>query len=124
MPQRHTKQRSTIEHIFSRIEGPLSPNEVLERAHDEIPNLGIATVYRALNDMVDEETLRRVDLPGQSSRYERADLKHHHHFHCTKCDRVFDLDGCLLKHDLDLPKGFVVKQHDITLTGSCPDCKG
>lgn len=122
MPQRQTKQRSAIEHIFSSVEGPLSPNEVLERAREEIPNLGIATVYRALNDMVDEKQLRRVDLPGQSSRYEKADLKHHHHFHCTECDRVFDLEGCLLKHDLDLPKGFEVVQHDITLTGTCPDC--
>jgi Fur family ferric uptake transcriptional regulator len=122
MAQRHTRQRSAIETLFSNVHRPLSPNEVYELARREVPRLGIATVYRALNDLVSEKQLRRVDLPGQSSRYEKADLKHHHHFHCHVCDRVFDLDGCLLKHELDLPKGYLVEQHDITLTGKCPDC--
>lgn len=122
MPQRATKQRSAIEAAFERASRPLSPNEVHDLARQKVPNLGIATVYRALNDLVEAGTLRSVELPGQISRYEKADLGHHHHFHCTVCDRVYDLDGCLLKKDLNLPRGFQLHQHDITLTGTCPDC--
>lgn len=120
--QRATKQRSAIERIFSRIPRPLSPTEIHEEAQEEVPRLGIATVYRALNDMVEEGVLRSVDLPGQPSRYEKADLDHHHHFHCQGCDRVFDLEGCLLKKDIHLPGGFILKSHDITLNGLCPEC--
>jgi len=122
MPKRSTKQRAAIESAFERASRPLGPNEVHELAKKKVPNLGIATVYRALNDLVEEGALKAVDLPGQVSRYEKSDLGHHHHFHCTACDRVYDLDGCLLKKDLSLPKGFQVEQHDITLTGTCPDC--
>jgi Fur family ferric uptake transcriptional regulator len=122
MPKRTTKQRSAIEAAFEHASRPLSPHEVHGLAKEKVPNLGIATVYRALNNLVEEGTLRTVELPGQTSRYEKGDLGHHHHFHCTSCDRVYDLDGCLLKKEMDLPKGFRVQQHDITLTGTCPDC--
>jgi Fur family ferric uptake transcriptional regulator len=120
--QRKTKQRDAIEAVFDRNRRPLSPNEVHDLARREVENLGIATVYRALNDMVAEKLLRAVELPGLAPRYEMAGLNHHHHFHCNTCDKVFDLEGCLLKSNLDLPEGFKVTGHDITLSGTCPRC--
>ncbi|WFB34361.1 transcriptional repressor [Kiritimatiellota bacterium B12222] len=120
--KRNTKQKSAIEEAFTNIQRPLSPTEVCDLARKQVPRLGIATVYRAINEMVEEGLLRPVDLPGQNTRYEKAGLHHHHHFHCSSCDKVFDLEGCFLKKDLNLPKGFDVIQHDITLTGHCPDC--
>jgi len=120
--KRNTRQRAAIEKAFEKVARPLSPAEVCECASASVPTLGMATVYRALNEMVDEGTLRPVELPGQSRRYEKSGLHHHHHFHCNKCDRVFDVDGCFLKKDVDLPPGFSVKDHDITLSGDCPDC--
>jgi Fur family ferric uptake transcriptional regulator len=122
--QRRTRQQSAIEDIFARMDRPLSPQEVHEHARKDIPSLGMATVYRALNHMVDANEIRVVELPGQPPRYESAGLSHHHHFHCLTCDRVFDLDGCLLKADLNLPEGYLVVSHDITLSGTCPDCSG
>lgn len=120
--QRNTKQRLAIEDVFEHIHRPLGPAEVLDLAQQEVPGLGIATVYRALNDLVAEQKLRVVELPGQTARYEKSGLGHHHHFHCTHCDKVFDLEGCLLKTDLQLPPGFEVQGHDITLKGTCPQC--
>jgi Fur family ferric uptake transcriptional regulator len=122
--QRRTKQQTAIEAIFEHTDRPLNPQEVYDLASEEIPSIGMATVYRALNHMVDADQLRVVELPGQTARYESAGLKHHHHFHCLGCDRVFDLDGCMLKADLNLPEGFKVTSHDITLSGTCPDCAG
>ena len=123
MPRKRlTKQRTAIEEVFESHHRPLSPGEVHELARGQVEGLGIATVYRALNDMVEENILRAVDLPGIAPRYEKAGLKHHHHFHCNTCDKVFDLDGCLLKPDIRLPDGFTVLSHDITLSGVCPRC--
>ena len=139
--QRRTRQQTAIEDIFSNTDRPLSPQEVHDLARKVIPSLGLATVYRALNHMVEARELRVVglmnvqfavrgeeifvlvvELPGQTARYESADLSHHHHFHCLECDKVFDLDGCLLKANLNLPEGYRVVSHDITLAGTCPDC--
>ncbi|NIY13742.1 MAG: transcriptional repressor, partial [Nitrospinaceae bacterium] len=76
-----------------------------------------------LNHLVGEGSVRAVQIPGQPARYERGDLDHHHHFHCTRCNRVFDLDGCALQTNYRVPRGFDVESHDITLSGRCPDCR-
>lgn len=120
--QRITRQQLAIEGVFKETDRPLSPQEVLDQAREEVPCMGLATVYRALNRMVEEKILRAVELPGQSPRYEPANLPHHHHFHCHQCGKVFDLEGCLLKEDIHLPGGFKLISHDITLSGICPDC--
>jgi Fe2+ or Zn2+ uptake regulation protein len=41
----------------------------LESASKEVPNLGIATVYRNINAMVTNGTLRAVPMPGEADRY-------------------------------------------------------
>ena len=120
--KRKTRQRSAIRQAIQDAGRPLSPQEVLELAQGDVPQLGQATVYRSLNALVEEGEIRAVELPGESARYEPADLAHHHHFICTACKKVYDLEGCLLKHELKLPKGFMAVSHEITLSGTCPDC--
>jgi Fur family ferric uptake transcriptional regulator len=120
--QRQTRQRQAIRQAFDAAGRPLAPQEVLQAAQKDIPRLGIATVYRALKNLVDEGVLKPVQLPGEPDRYELASLPHHHHFHCTACDRVFDLAGCAVRADLRLPRGFKAHDHEIIFTGLCPEC--
>ena len=120
--QRKTRQRRAIWKAIQTAGRPLSPQEVLELARAEVPQLGLATVYRRLNALVNGEEIRAVELPGESTRYEPADLAHHPHFICTRCTKAFDMEGCMLKHELTLPPGFKVISHEITLSGTCPDC--
>jgi Fe2+ or Zn2+ uptake regulation protein len=80
--------------------------------------------YRAVNDLVEQGWLKKVELPGEPMRYELADLEHHHHFHCTDCGRVFDVEGCALHHQPHVPDGFEVQSHEIILYGRCAECTG
>ena len=89
-----------------------------------MPQLGLATVYRSIRALVDEDWLVEVELPGEPSRYEVAHKEHHHHFHCRVCDRVFDLDGCPGSLRELAPRGFRVESHEIILYGQCPECSG
>jgi Fur family transcriptional regulator, ferric uptake regulator len=120
--QRQTRQRQAIRQAFEQAGRPLSPQEALEAAQRDVPGLGIATVYRTIKALLDQEVLATVQLPGEPDRYELAELPHHHHFHCTACDRVFDLAGCAVRSDLRLPRGFEARSHEIIFTGLCPDC--
>jgi Fur family ferric uptake transcriptional regulator len=87
-------------------------------------NVGIATVYRTVRLLLESGRIRSVTLPTGSVCYERSELGHHHHFHCHRCDRVFDLKTCPVHiQKKDLPKGFTLDSHDITLTGLCADCQ-
>lgn len=120
--QRQTRQRQVIEAILKQADFPLLPKELLSKAQTLLPQLGIATVFRTLKKMVAEGEATVVCLPGDSPRYERADLEHHHHFKCSDCESVFEINGCPGHLEQLLPQGFQLTNHDITLFGRCANC--
>ena len=97
--------------------------EVLEAAKDEVPSMGIATVYRTIKTLLDEGEIKGVDVPGEAPRYEIAHLGHHHHFHCRACDKVFEVEGCPADIQKLAPNGFVMEGHEVMLFGRCVTCK-
>ena len=120
---RRTEQKRAIQQAFGQTKRPLRPDEVLGVAQRVVPSLGIATVYRNLKRMCAEGVLRVVQLPGElTTMYELADLHHHHHFHCGRCERVFDVDVCPGDFAAMAPQGFVVQKHELVLYGSCAEC--
>ena len=116
--ERDTRQRRAIRRVFETSGRPLSTREVLAAAHRQAPTLGLATVYRNLKALVDDGLLVAVDVPGEPARYEPAGKRHHHHFRCRRCDRLFELGGCR-KPVPRAPKGFVVESHELLLYGRC-----
>lgn len=120
--QRYTAQRGAIREVFIESGGPLGPREVLAASRRRVDRLGIATVYRAINDLIDEGWLARVELPGQPPRYERAGKRHHHHFVCNACDRVFEVEACPGNLRRGIPAGFRLETHEFVLYGRCAAC--
>jgi Fur family transcriptional regulator, ferric uptake regulator len=120
--QRDTRQRQVIREVFERHHDPLSTGEIMTMGREALPSLGMATVYRALRDLVEEGQLVMVELPGKPPRYERAGKHHHHHFLCRRCDKAFELDGCAGGWRELAPAGFMVESHEIILYGLCRQC--
>ena len=122
--ERRTRQRDAIREAVTRAGRPLTPPEILEAARAEIPNLGLATVYRTLKLLVDAEAVVQVELPGEPTRYEPRPARgeHHHHFRCRTCATVYDIEGCPGGLGKLLPPGFTLESHDITLYGECDRC--
>ena len=120
--ERNTRQRTAIRAAIAQAERPLLPQEVLESAQQQVPGLGIATVYRNLKTLVEEGLLQPVQLPGENPRFELAGHRHHHHFQCTRCQRVFDVHACPGDLSRLAPQGFTVEDHDLTLYGRCSEC--
>lgn len=122
--QRQTPQRVAIEGAFVTAGRPLGPQEILDAAREHVPSLNLATVYRTLKRMVEDQTIHPVELPGEAARYElhSAAEHHHHHFRCRRCDSVFDLEGCVEGLKKLLPTGFRMTEHNIVLYGYCDTC--
>lgn len=120
--RRNTTQRRAIEKVFRQHDRPLSVDEVLKHGSKFVESLNQSTVYRNLKLLIDEGWLDRISHPSLGVLYERTGKGHHHHFHCRKCKRVFELPGCALKEEGAAPDGFVVEAHEIFLFGVCPSC--
>ena len=92
-----------------------------------LPDVGRATVYRALDQLESLGLVQRVDLGGEAAGYERLDPQGHHHHHivCERCGRVvaFEDEG-LERAIVALGKrpDFTVSSHEVTLRGECSDC--
>ena len=117
-----TQQKQVLASIFAKAERPLTPAEICERARKDLPALGIATVYRAIKQFLEDGQIRMVEIPGIAPHYESAARHHHHFFLCEHCKRLFDLVGCVRGVKSLAPEGFRVKQHEIVLYGECSAC--
>lgn len=124
MTRRNTSQQRAIGSAIEAAGRPLSIREINELAAEEVPGIGLRTVYRVVNRLLDDGVIAPVTVPGQPDRYELAEAaaRHHHHFHCLNCDRVFDVPGCPGRLDRMVPEGFVLERHEITLHGWCDQC--
>ena len=120
--ERATRQRAAIRDAVERADRPLSPREILDAAGRQVKGMGLATIYRAVKDGVEEGWLRGVELPGGPTRYEPAGKQHHHHFECRACHRVFEVDGCPGNIGRLAPPGVRLEGHEIVLYGLCETC--
>ncbi len=119
---RNTRQKMAIRESFEKARRPLSPEEALKGAQQHHPALGIATLYRNIQTLVQKGWLQPVEVPGGNTRYEVAGKEHHHRFQCNKCGRLYDLEGCIACDRPKLPKGFRASGHEFFVYGTCATC--
>ena len=90
--------------------------------------VGLASVYRAVDGLVEQGLLQRIDFGDGIARYEpvRADHGHHHHIVCDACGKVDAFHDAPLERAIaaiEQQTGYHVVSHDVVLRGTCADCK-
>jgi Fe2+ or Zn2+ uptake regulation protein len=92
-----------------------------------LPRVSLGTVYRNLRLLVEEGLVQ--ELPGPHARF-YGNLGRHHHFTCTACGRILDVDGPLCEPQTRAVSARVESVHDLTIThqrieffGRCPACR-
>ena len=120
---RKTEQGQVVSDVIKKAGRPLTPLEVHQLAAQKIPRLGIATTYRHLRKLTEDQQVVGVDYPGQPPRYEWADGKDKVHFSCRSCDKLFALEDTSADiAPTQAPKGFKVQGFEVMLYGICPQC--
>lgn len=121
MQTRNTKQKQIVTRVIEEAQCPLTVHEVLAAGQKRLSSLGLATVYREIGRLLEAQELRTVSIPGDPLRYEKPQ-HHHHHFKCTDCNKVYELEGCSNALRKLVPKGFKPQTHDLTFYGLCRGC--
>jgi Fur family transcriptional regulator, ferric uptake regulator len=90
-------------------------------------NVGRASIYRAVDELERLDLLTRVDIGDGVARYEpQRSHDHHHHLVCDGCGRLEPFEDDALERairGLAARVNFDVSDHDVTLHGSCADCR-
>lgn len=113
---------SVFEHSQSR---HLTADDVFKKLMNNSAEIGLATVYRVLTQFEQAGILIRSNFESGKSIYELNEGQHHDHMVCTSCGNVQEfLDPEIEKrqHKVAKEKKFLVKDHSLTLYGSCHDC--
>ncbi len=119
--------RAVVVELLAEQDCCLSAQEIFDRLRAGGRKVGIASVYRVLDQLAQMQLVQRVDVGGGVSRFEAAHPggDHHHHLVCDDCGRVVAFEDERLEAELDRvgkSLGARVAAHDLVLHGACADC--
>lgn len=127
---RNAQARRSIVDVLGTEPCGLTAAEIHDRLRGAGQSVGLATVYRTLELLVERGFAQRLDLGQGTARYERVHPSgdHHHHLVCESCGRVTPFDDSDLERAIERVTrrqlDFRVADHDIVLRGSCEACRG
>jgi Fur family transcriptional regulator, ferric uptake regulator len=119
--------RRAVVDLLGRQNCCLSAQEIFDQLRRARRPVGIASVYRALDTLVELRLVKRVDAGDGIARFEQAaaDGDHHHHLVCRDCGKVEAFSDSRLERAIDRVAGglgYSVDEHEVVLTGACADC--
>lgn len=90
----------------------ISAEEVYKILLDQGEDIGLATVYRVLNQFDDAGILNRHHFEGGKSVFEISNKNHHDHLVCLDCGRVMEFEDDVIEQR----QNEIARTHDIKLT--------
>ena len=119
----YTDQRWTIAKLILQTGGHLDAQSVVQRVKRAHPQIGAATVYRAIKVLVEAGILEESHQSKEGLvLYELVDEHHHDHIVCVDCGEIFEFhdDEIEALQDSRARKfDFKVTGHKHVIYGSC-----
>jgi Fur family ferric uptake transcriptional regulator len=133
---RLTVGREAIIDVLSRVNKHVSAEDIFLALRSELPGIGLTTVYRTLELLVQTGIVAKFDFGHGRARYELTEefgeKTHHHHLICKNCQIIIDYSDFLddefsyiKKTEKGLSKkyNFDIESHIITFYGLCDRCR-
>ncbi len=126
-PPRRTRQRTTIAETLDSLAEFRTAQDIHEVLRHAGESVGLATVYRTLQGLVDAGEVDAVRTPDGQVAYRACAgrARHHHHLICRSCGRTVELElqeveGVIAA--LAARHGFSEVRHELELYGVCSAC--
>lgn len=124
MPRRHPKSTRVVLEALQQLNHATAPEIMGWISHASGKKVSLTSVYRALNQLVDDLQVKPLNFNDGQIRYELNNQRmHHHHLVCSQCERVQVLDSCPFEDMLlQLESTFRVHYHNFEVFGLCSSC--
>jgi len=127
-PRRQTRQRSAVLALLDELDGFRTAQDLHALLRERGDPVGLATVYRALQALVDDglvDVLRSEGLGDSGAAYRRCSPVHHHHLVCRSCGRTVEVADPPVERwaaRVAAEHGFADVQHQLEVFGTCAAC--
>ena len=119
--------RLAVIELLGRQRCCLTAQEIFDQLRAGGRRVGIASVYRVLEQLAKDGFVQRIDLGAGIARFEpiHSSGEHHHHLVCDDCGKVEafaddELERAL--HQVERRTAYSVAGHDVVLRGACGEC--
>ncbi|MBI5876651.1 MAG: transcriptional repressor [Chloroflexi bacterium] len=122
-----TRPRQAVLDVIIAADRHLTPQDVFRRAKTRYSALGLTTVYRTLDLLVELGYIQRIHLDDGCHSYAARAGGHGHHLVCAQCGRAEGFADCDLEplmRALQSRTGYAIELHMLELVGRCPECQG
>ncbi len=120
-----SKQRDAIVRVLRNTASHPTAEQLYEQVKKEIPDIGLATVYRNLRLLTEAGEISEIATTAGTNHFD-GNAVEHYHFRCSRCGRIYDLDEPVdkaIEVRVEARTGFRVTQHYVELGGLCLRCQ-
>ena len=123
---RSTRQRTAVADLLSSLDSFRSAQDLHDLLRREGASVGLTTVYRHLQALVDAgqvDVLRTLD--GESIYRRCTTAAHHHHLVCRSCGLTVEVEGPEVEKwaaAVARTHGFTDVAHTVEVFGTCATC--
>jgi Fur family transcriptional regulator, ferric uptake regulator len=123
--KRLTPQRRVVLAAVEEL-GHATPDEVLARARQTLPELSLSTVYRNLEVLEELGLVRHAHLSDRAPTYHSVGGHEHFHLVCRSCGSVISVGAAAVEPlvvRLEEEHGFTPDVGHLAVFGTCRDCR-
>jgi Fur family transcriptional regulator, ferric uptake regulator len=123
---RATRQRAAISRLLETLDDFRSAQELHEELRRRGENIGLTTVYRALQSMTAAGMVDTLRTDTGESTYRRCSESHHHHLVCRDCGSTVEIGDCEIETwaaQVAAEHGYSDITHTIEIFGTCSQCR-
>ena len=120
-----SKKKNLIYEELSKVVSHPTADEIYEMVRKKDPRISLGTVYRNLEQLVQEGKVLKLDSGSGPRRYD-ARANNHYHIRCIKCGKVEDVTYEPNPEIDNIAKDnskYKVLGHILEFYGLCPDCQ-
>ncbi|WP_240759118.1 Fur family transcriptional regulator [Phytoactinopolyspora endophytica] len=120
-----TRQSAAVLRLLDETDGFHSAQELHAMLREQGISVGLSTIYRIMQRLVDAGEVNVVHGRGHEAKYRRCEHRRHYHLICRLCHLAVEVDDATLDAwaaSLAQEHGFVEVDPTLEVLGLCRQC--